>query len=89
MQHDRHVSTRIDHILIQIEKALEMPMITGTSHFVSFTAACEYYADYGYDAADVQKKIDAGEIFIGLPPRRDGQKLSIIDNGTRYAIEEA
>ncbi len=65
---------------------------TGTSHFVSFTKACDYYRDYDPDAtpaeleSHVRKAIDEGEISIGQPDIKPGETLSIIDDGTRYAI---
>jgi len=66
-------------------------MITGTHHFVSRDAAVRYYKPYHYDdtTAAVARKITEGEIAIGEPLLKPGQTLSIIDNGTRYAIEEA
>jgi hypothetical protein len=62
-------------------------MITGTSHFVSFEKAVSYYKDYDFDAADVRRKIGAGEIHIGKPAITDNQKLKINDEG-RYVIAE-
>jgi hypothetical protein len=62
--------------------------ITGTNHFVSMDAAIYYYSEYGYDAADVCDKQNAGEIAIGKPELKPGQTLSVIDNGTRYAITD-
>lgn len=66
-------------------------MIIGTSYFVSMAKAAQYYRDYegddGYAAA--QRKVREGSIHIGKPDLKPGQRLLIIDNGTRYAIEEA
>lgn len=63
-------------------------MRTGTSHFVNFTKACDYYRGQGNDELTpaelerlVRGKIEEGEISLG-------GKLLLIDNGTRYAIEE-
>ena len=60
----------------------------GTSHFVDRQAAERYYGVYGDVGIDVTNKILAGEIKLGKPPVKPGQRLEIIDNGTRYAIVE-
>lgn len=60
--------------------------MTGTSYFVSLAKAAQYYRDYGYSMADIERKVAAGEIHIGKPPLNRGEKLLIIDDGTRYAI---
>lgn len=69
--------------------------ITGTSHFVNFTKACDYYRDQGNDELTpaelerlVRDKIAEGEIDLGKPDVPVGARLLLIDNGTRYAIEE-
>lgn len=64
----------------------------GTSHFVSRSAAIRYYRDYFSSNANdlgmyVDKKVNDREIHIGKPNLVDGQVLTVIDNGTRYAIE--
>lgn len=61
-------------------------MTVGTSYFVSGPAAVRYYRDYGLEPHHVQNKIDAGEIHLGKPDVKPGQRLSVIDDGTRYAI---
>lgn len=67
--------------------------ITGTSHFVNFTKACDYYRDYvpGYTPAALERyvraKIDDGEIYLGKPELEPGQRLLVIDDGCRYAVE--
>lgn len=63
----------------------------GTSHFVSRSAAERYYKPYGYEdvAEAVTRKLAEGEIHIGKPALKPGQKLVTVDDGTRYAIEEA
>lgn len=61
----------------------------GTSHFVSLTKAARYYFAYGTTLEEVRRKVEAGEIHIGKPTLKPGETLQIIDNGTRYAIEEA
>lgn len=67
----------------------------GTSHFVNFTKACDYYRDQGNDELTpaelerlVRDKIEADEINLGKPDVPVGGRLMLIDNGTRYAIEE-
>lgn len=63
--------------------------ITGTSYFPNVKKAIRYYAEQGLgDAAEVTRKIRAGEINIGVPPHNveDGDTLKMIDNGTRYAV---
>jgi hypothetical protein len=68
---------------------------TGTSHFVNFTKACDYYKDYEPDATPaeleriVRRKIDEGQIDLGQPEIKQGETLSIIDDGCRYAITES
>lgn len=68
--------------------------ITGTSHFVNFTKACDYYKGQGYDELTpaelervVRAKIEDGEIYLGKPDVAPGERLLIIDDGTRYALE--
>jgi hypothetical protein len=63
----------------------------GTSHFVSLAKAAMYYRDYegGDGYATARRKLSVGEIHIGPPEQtKQNQRLVIIDNGTRYAIEE-
>lgn len=64
--------------------------IIGTSYFVSLAKAASYYRDYeggdGYAAAN--RKVSEGSIHIGKPDLKPGQVLTVIDNGTRYAIVE-
>jgi hypothetical protein len=65
----------------------------GTSHFVSRSHAANYYLNQGADSWSdamlmAQEKNDAGEIHFGEPEIKPGQRLEIIDNGTRYAIVE-
>jgi hypothetical protein len=73
-------------------KAYEVEkMATGTAHFVSIDKAAQYYRDYDHNDgyATVRRKLKEQSIHIGKPELKPGQKLHIIDNGTRYAIEEA
>ena len=70
-------------------------MRVGTSHFVNFTKACDYYKGQGNDELTpselerlVRGMIDEGEISLGQPELRPGQRLVLVDNGTRYAVED-
>jgi hypothetical protein len=67
----------------------KMTITTGTSHFVSKSAARRYYAYEDAKAADIDRKISEGLIHIGKPALKQGQRLTLIDGGTRYAIVEA
>ena len=66
----------------------------GTNHFVSFTAACRYYRDYdpALTLAELDRwvasKIVFGEICLGKPELKPGQRLVLLDSGRRYGIEE-
>ena len=62
--------------------------ITGTSHFVSLQAAHRYYAlqNEGWD--NVTEKIEKGEIHIGPPTAKPGERVIILGDGYRYAITE-
>jgi hypothetical protein len=72
--------------------------IIGTSHFVNVTKACDYYKtyvgiDWQFTPAELEKHVrgmlDEGEIHLGKPDVPVGARLVVIDNGCRYAIEEA
>lgn len=63
-------------------------MMIGTSYFVSKQAALKYYAYERATMVDINRKIDEGLIHIGKPELKPGQILSIIDDGTRYAVQE-
>jgi hypothetical protein len=67
---------------------------TDTSHFVNFTKACDYYKSHVIDeltpaelGRTVQHLIDEGEIYLGKPELEVGDRLVLIDEGTRYGIE--
>lgn len=62
-------------------------MRTGTCHFVSKNHALIYFRYENATAADIDRKIAEGLIHIGKPDLKPGELLSIIDDGTRYAIE--
>ena len=63
-------------------------MLTGTSHFVSFKTAMKHYKAYHFpDTKEtVQQMIDSGEISVGKPSVKVGEKVVMIDSGTRYGI---
>lgn len=67
---------------------------TGTSHFVNLTKACDYYKSQGLGGLthaaleiEVRAKIEDGEISLGQPELKPGDRLLLIDGGARYAIE--
>ena len=63
-------------------------MQLGTNYFVSLAAAVAYYADYHFEdaAVTVECKLKAGEIRIGEPRIKPGERLVKIDSGRRWAI---
>jgi hypothetical protein len=63
-------------------------MIIGTSAFVSKAAAIRYYRPYGFNAKDVQAKLDHAEIFIGKPPHNpeNGERVILLGDEGRYGI---
>ena len=70
-------------------------VIHGTCNFVNFTKACDYYREQGNDdltpnqlEALVRGMIAEGEIELGKPEMPVGGRLILLDNGTRYGIEE-
>tara|TARA_R110000751_G_scaffold63539_1_gene131035 strand:- start:695 stop:922 length:228 start_codon:yes stop_codon:yes gene_type:complete len=65
-----------------------MEIKMGTSHFESEQAAVNYYKWYDKDTvgSDVMEKIRKGEITIGPPELKDGERLEIIKGEGRYAI---
>lgn len=63
-------------------------MLVGTSHFVTFARACQYYAVYGYSKADVRKLVNTGEIHVGAPRLKPGERIVFVDQATRYAVQE-
>ena len=72
-----------------------MTMRTGTNHFVNFTKACDYYREQGNDGLTpaeleqlVRGKIADGEIETGKPDVPVGGRLVLLDDGTRYGIED-
>ena len=69
-------------------------MRIGTPHFVNFTKACDYYREQSNEETSaalerlVRLKIEEGDIYLGKPDVPVNGRLVLIDNGTRYAIEE-
>lgn len=67
-------------------------MIIGTSHFPTLHCAIRYYMPYEGSYKEtkpvVERKLDEGQIHLGKPAIKPGQKLILIDEGTRYAIIE-
>lgn len=59
----------------------------GTSHFVTHKAARTYYKGQGFDPGDVEAKLKRGEISIGAPSLKPGQRARVNPEG-RYVIEE-
>ena len=58
----------------------------GTSHFETLEAATRYYSWYELTWYEVQEKIDNGEIHIGPPSIKPGERL-LVDKDGRYFIE--
>lgn len=58
----------------------------GTNHFTATRCALAYYRGQGYDAEEVQEKLEDGEIVIGRPQAKPGQSVKIDSDG-RYWIE--
>ena len=59
----------------------------GTSYFVSREAAFAHYALQGEDESFVSDRIADGLVKIGKPAILFGERLLVIDDGRRYAIE--
>ena len=61
----------------------------GTSYFVTLDAAVQYYRDYHYPStvAAVIRKLADGEIHLGRPNLKQGERLITLDGGTRYGIQ--
>ena len=67
-----------------------MKIKMGTCHFESEQSAVDYYYSQCYDrdtvGRDVMEKIRKGEIKIGPPKIKDGERLEILNGEGRYAI---
>jgi len=62
-------------------------MITGTSNFYDKEGAVFYYRAYGFSESDVKGKIARGEICIGRPIAKDGERVFLNTKEMRYFIE--
>ena len=60
----------------------------GTSHFVSLQRAVLYYSAYGYPREQVEKKLQDGEITIGVPQVTPKQRVILHPTEGRYYIED-
>ena len=62
----------------------------GTSHFESKEAAVRYYAPYHYSdtAKAVERKLEEGEIHIGPPTAKPGERVYLNHQEGRYFIED-
>jgi hypothetical protein len=62
---------------------------TSTHHFITFHAACRYYANQGESVQDVRDKIREGTIAVGAPLNLDPtQRLVMNREEGRYFLEE-
>lgn len=65
-------------------------MTWGTSYFRSRRAAEAYYGQtHGDPKETVTTKLAEREIHIGRPPLKPGERLVIMDGGTRWGITDA
>ena len=62
-------------------------MTTGTNHFTDRESARQYFRAYGFNAADVDRKIELKEIEIGQPDKKPGHTMGIDSDG-RYFYKE-
>ena len=63
-------------------------MIVGTNHFTSFQAAVRYYKKQGIGRKGVENKRLEGEIVIGRPKIKPGEKV-FVNEEKRYVITVA
>ena len=59
----------------------------GTSHFVTREAAIRYFSAQCYTRLSIDEKFKTGEIKVGKPELKAGEKLFIIKSEGRYQIE--
>ena len=65
----------------------------GTASFINYFMAIKYFR-HALQLDEVQardmvaKKLRNGEIFIGVPRTNRGQQITLIDQGTRWAVVE-
>lgn len=62
-------------------------IIIGTPYFENVERARDYYVGYHISENDVDKKIKNGEIFIGKPKLKTGERLLLNKEEGRYFIE--
>jgi hypothetical protein len=67
------------------------PLVWGTSHFISYTAARNYYSEQFPHSKEgtrtsVDEKIHSGAISIGPPKLKPGEKLLINNEEGRFFI---
>ena len=62
-------------------------MIYGTHHFSNMAAAFSYYCSKGFTRASVMDKIESGEIRIGRPDLKNGERCILNRAEGRYFIE--
>jgi hypothetical protein len=60
--------------------------IWGTCNFRDRAAAIRYYRPQGYGAADIDRKASEGEIAFGPPAVKPGERLTLLDDRTRYGV---
>lgn len=80
---DEHSRTK------QVKKVTEKSSftLTGTNCFTDVGAAIDYYYVYGFSRGDVLEKINEGEIQIGAPKAKPGEKVRRNSREGRYYIE--
>lgn len=74
-----------DWVTIPVERK-SGGLTIGTSYFVSLAAAGQYYGDPNGNTA--AEKVAAGEIHIGEPPLKPGERLRLDRSEGRYFIIE-
>lgn len=62
-------------------------MIYGTNHFSNMAAAFGYYGRQGFTRAAVMDKIESGDVCIGRPDLKLGERCTLNRAEGRYFIE--
>ena len=65
-----------------------MSTTRGTAHFTSEAAAIRYYKPYGFNKADVRRKLVAGEIHTGRPTVSEEETVWVNKDEGRYFIQK-
>jgi hypothetical protein len=60
----------------------------GTNRFRSIQDAVRYYAAQGETQADVQQKLNDGEIRIGAPQLKANESVTVDSDGRFFIIEQ-